>query len=173
MQSDSQALVNIQIHSSQHSSSVVCKIDTGAEGNVIPVKTYKKLCPNSPCNSHGAPLDLTASSTTLTAFGGNRVKHHGTCTLTLSHNGFTKLCQFYVVDSEGPTILGLPTCRKMKLVSLTCSLTTQPENPEPRKLTGDSDAKSAILHEYSDCFKGVGCFPGEFHITLDPNAVPV
>jgi hypothetical protein len=30
-----------------------------------------------------------------------------------------------------------------------------------------------LLNEYPDCFNGIGCFDGEFHITLDPDVPPV
>ena len=36
-----------------------------------------------------------------------------------------------------------------------------------------SDAKEALLHEYADCFSGIGWFQGEFHIKLDPAVSPV
>ena len=62
------------------------------------------------------------------------------------------------MNTNGPTILGLPTCRDMKLVTLNCSLTTT-----------SVDAKKDLLCQYKDCFEGIGCFRGEFHITLDGN----
>ena len=35
------------------------KIDTGAEGNVVPVELYKRLCPQSSYSPEGAPLGRT------------------------------------------------------------------------------------------------------------------
>ena len=64
----------------------------------------------------------------------------------------------------------------MKLVTLNYSLTTATSpgatKPTP-KPSCDADAKKELLIQYEDCFKGVGCFPGEFHITLDPTVPPV
>jgi hypothetical protein len=37
----------------------------------------------------------------------------------------------------------------------------------------DLKAKKDILYEYGDVFNGIGCFNGEFHITLDPSVPPV
>ena len=37
----------------------------------------------------------------------------------------------------------------------------------------NKDPKSALLRNYPDCFNGIGCFSGDFHITLDPNLRPV
>ena len=162
--------------SGQSTMPLLCKIDTGAEGNVIPVNTYKQLYPQSAYSPDGAPLGLCPSNTTITAFGGHTIQHCGTCKLNLSHNGHSKPYPFHVVNTTGPTILGLPTCRDMKLVTLNYSLTTATSpgatKPTP-KPSCDADAKKELLIQYEDCFKGVGCFPGKFHFTLDPTVPPV
>jgi len=41
------------------------------------------------------------------------------------------------------------------------------------KSQGNADAKSELLCQYQDCFQGIGCFQGEFHITLDPTVPTV
>ena len=147
---------------------LLCKIDTGAEGNVIPVNTYKQLHPQSVRGPDGTPSGLTPSDTTITAFGGHTIQHYGTCELRLSHGGHSKLYSFHVVNTTGPTILGLPTCRDMKLVTLNYSFTTSTMGP-----LGNTSAKKELLCQYKDCFEGIGCFKGEFHITLDPEVPPV
>ena len=40
---NTQALVDIQVDSGQTTRNIVCKIDTGAEGNVIPLDLYTQL----------------------------------------------------------------------------------------------------------------------------------
>ena len=64
---------------------LLCKVDTGAEGNVIFLGTYKSLFPNASCDPGGIPTILTPSSTIITAFGGHIVGHHGTCVLKLDY----------------------------------------------------------------------------------------
>ena len=160
--------------SGQVTEPLLCKIDMGAEGNIIPVDTFKPLCPRSSYSSDGTPLGPTPSSTTIYAFGGHITPHFGTCELILSHHGHSKSCVFHVVNTEGPTTLGLPTCSDMKLVTLNYGIaTTQTRavpTPDPQ---GNTDAKSEILCQHQDCFQGIGCFQGEFHITLDPTVPPV
>ena len=170
---DTQAVLRIQVESGQCTTSLPCKIDTGAEGNVIPVNTFKQLCPQSAFDPDGAPLGLTPSATTITAFGGQTIQHYGTCSLTLSHNGYSNTYPFHVVNTTGPTILGLPTCRDMNLVTLNYSITTEQDKTSTQKPVGDPAAKTEILQQYQDCFNGIGCFKGEFHITLDPTVPPV
>ena len=50
-----QAMVRVQENTGQHSVPLVCKVDTGAEGNVIPVSISKELCLDSSRDSSGAP----------------------------------------------------------------------------------------------------------------------
>ena len=51
-----QALVDIQVDSGQATRNMTCKIDTGAEGNVIPLDLYTALYPHSLYNSSGHSL---------------------------------------------------------------------------------------------------------------------
>ena len=173
-ENDTQALLQLQVDSGHVTAPLLCKIDTGTEGNVIPVDIYKRLCPKSSYSPEGTPLGLTPSSTTITAFGGHTIPHYGICELTLSHHGHSKPCAFHVVNTVGPTILSFPTCRDMKLVSLNYGITTtQTEKAPTPNPQGSPDAKSKLLCQYQDCFQGIGCFQGEFHITLDPTVPPV
>ena len=91
-----------------------------------------------------------------------------------SHHDLSKTYAFHVVNTAGPTILGLPTCRDMKFVTLNYGIaTTQTEEAPMPKTQGSPDAKSELLCQYQDCFQGIGCFQREFHITLDPTVPPV
>ncbi|CAB3987576.1 Hypothetical predicted protein, partial [Paramuricea clavata] len=62
------------------------------------------------------------------------------------------------------------TLNDMKLVTLNDSITSQhvlksaPFNPS------QGDMKETLLRDYADCQSGIGCFEGEFHITLDPSS---
>ena len=120
------------------------------------------------------PIGLTPSNTTNTAFGGHTISHYGICELTLSHHGHNKSYAFHVVNTVGPTILGLPTCRDMKLVTLNHGIsTTQAETASMPNPQDNVNARSELLCQYQDCFQGIGCFQVEFHITLDPTVPPV
>lgn len=150
---DTQALLQLQVDSVQVTAPLLCKIDTGAEGNVIPVDTFKHLCPQSSYSSDGTPLGLTLSITTITAFGDHTIPHYGTCEVILSYHGHPKSCAFHVVNTVGPTILGLPTCRDMKLVTLNYGIATRQTRAAPMPSPqGSADPKSELLCQYQDCF---------------------
>ena len=84
--SNTQAVVEVQVSSLQGVTPLWCKVDTGAEGNVIPVETYKKLYPKLSHNAKSIPLNLTPSNTVITAYGGTSVSHFGTCPMGNSLN---------------------------------------------------------------------------------------
>ena len=90
----------------------------------------------------------------------------------------------HVVKSNGPTVIGLPTCRALKLVTLNYAMTIGPIAGRDTDTTaalptyitrpkGDETAKARILNEYAYVFDGIGCFEGEYHITLDSTVPPV
>ncbi len=64
--SHTEALVQPPICSSSHCAMITCKLDTGAEGNVMPIETYRKLVSNKSI--------LSPSSTSITAYGGHEIK---------------------------------------------------------------------------------------------------
>ena len=105
---DTQAFLEVEVEADQRKKPLLCKVDTGAEGNVISLNSCKSLFPSSPCNPNGIPVNLASSSTTIVAFGGHPVDHYGICHLKLAHGSSCKSYLFHVVDADGPTILGLP-----------------------------------------------------------------
>ena len=110
---------------------LLCKVDNGAEGNVIPLSTYNSLFPNASCKPGGIPTSFTLSSTIITAFGGHAVGHHGTCVLKLEYGGSCRSYPFHVVDADGPTILGLPTCTNLNMVTMNFSITNHERASKP------------------------------------------
>ena len=80
------------------------------------------------------------------------------------HETTTHEEEFFVADTPGPVILGLPSCRKLNLVTLNCAVS---EHPPPL------NSKEDLQRLYPDCFKGIGKFRETFHITLDPAVTPV
>jgi hypothetical protein len=67
---------------------------------------------------------------------------------------------FYIVNTQAPPVLGLKACLDLDLIKLVLSVNAL------------KDDKS-ILKDYADVFDGIGLFPGECTIHLQPNATPV
>jgi len=73
-----QALVNLLVASNHKKLNLTCKLDTGAEGNIIPLATYKLIAPDSDFDRNGVPCHLQPSSTRITAYGGTNILQYGT-----------------------------------------------------------------------------------------------
>ena len=98
---------------------------------------------------------------------------------------------WYIADTPGPALLGLPACKKLAVVQVNCAVkTTQPN----RSLTGTAPTQAArtakppkartlkskcinstddLMRDFPDRFTRIGKFPGEYKIKLHPDAHPV
>ena len=147
--------LELQVNIGEQAIPIHCKVDTDAEGNVIPVNTYKQLFPSAPCDSVGTPLGLKPSTAAVTAFGGHNIPHFGTCMLNLTYNGRSNSYPFHVVNSGGPTILELPTCIDMNLVTLNYTITHNGSTPMAGITSapaGNPEAKRLLIQQHTDCF---------------------
>ena len=115
-------------------------------------------------------------------YGGHTVTHYGTRMLQVIHRNESVMSTFHVVKQNGPrpTIIGLPTCRALKLVTLKYAMNIGPTAERDTDTTAavhthttrpkeDETAKTHILNEYADVFDGIGCFEGEYHINTRLN----
>ena len=99
--------------------------------------------------------------------------------------------KWYVADTPGPAILGLPACESLQVITLNCAVhithivsvtlgnKEQPKAPlipmgnaEKQQTfslpnpSGKILTKKQLIEEYPDCFKGIGRFPGTHKIHL-------
>ena len=76
--------------------------------------------------------------------------------------------EFFVADTEGPAILGLPNSRQLRLVTLHCAI------EKTISQQADSIGSTQVLKQtYPDRFDTLGNFPGMYHIVTDPDVQPV
>ena len=52
-------------------------------------------------------------------------------------------------------------------------MASKPSTPPRPICDPDPVAKEQVLKQFKDYFEGVGCFQGEYHITVDPAVPPV
>ena len=117
--------------------------------------------------TQGFPIrsSLIASSTRLTAYNGTSIQQFGKLMIPCSYHGQHRDTEFYVSDSTGPAILGLPSCRALHLIEMNCEVTRK----QHTRIASTSDLVSA----YPDRFAGIGNFKGSFHITVDRTVTPI
>ena len=74
---------------------------------------------------------------------------------------------FYVTETKGPVLAGLPTCRALGLVSLHFPVQIAKKSSSAHVQDG-INLRNTILRQYIDMFHGIGCFQGTHHISVDP-----
>ena len=92
---------------------------------------------------------------------------------------------FYVADTPGPAILGLPSCSRLRIVNLNCSVqlrkhgqpiktcTEREKVKQDMKNLKSINSKDDLIKAYPDQFERIGKFPGTYHIYLKVDAKPV
>jgi len=180
-----------------------CKVDTGAQSNVLPIRLLRIIAPEKfDDKGNPKPEALKKNEAVLSAYGGSVIKQLGTINIPCKYNEKKINCIFYVTDTLGPAILGLKACTALKLVTLHCTLTTNQLDQAdltssfnaPAQISGTSKksssyigshvpmeerpsitSKQELMEMYPECFNGtVGCFDDyTYHITLDPEVSPV
>ena len=127
------------------------KLDTGAATNVMPLGTFSKIIPKP---------QIKSSNTVFRAFIGQLVTHLGNCQLESSVNGGNKQCEFYIVNSESPPVLGLSMCENFGLIT--------------RGVKGvEADTTESINSTYKHVCNRLGCFEDPYHIVVEQNTVPM
>ena len=87
------------------------------------------------------------------------MKACGKATIVCEHKHKFTVVEFEVVKQDVPNVLGLKTCKEMKLVQRIDSVTMKTGN---------------LLDDYKDVFTGLGCITSAtHHIKIDPNHKPV
>ena len=159
------ATLNVSLDNTNRPTTLRAKVDTGAQGNILPLRVFCQMFPQrvGP-NGYPKPKSVKPSSTTLTAYSGSKIKQCGTSHIPCSYDGKSQLADFHITDCPGTAIIGLPTATALQLVTLKCAVQEKPASIRD---------KDDLMKQYPKCFDGIGKFPGKYHITVDPNVVPV
>lgn len=156
----------------QHS--LRAKLDTGSGGNTLPIRTIDQMYPQRQWEQL-----LEPTGDTLTAYNGQKLKVLGTIDIPCKYHGNTWYTEeFFVVDVPGPAIIGLPTCKKMNLVTVNVkknqtSLThTQIDGVESNMLRQTISSVDQLKALYPDQFDRIGNFKMKATLHLQPDATP-
>jgi hypothetical protein len=107
------------------------KLDTGAECNVLSLKTY---------NSLGITEKLSKSTCKLLAYSGHQMSPLGQNQLTCEYKGQKHIIQFQIVERDPPAILGRSTCQSLGLI---------------KRIHEVSVENDDIMKNYEDLFSGL------------------
>ena len=128
--------------------SILFKVDTGAQCNVLSEGVHSKLSKKSP---------IVPMKTKLTTYGGTHVPLKGKCRLDVCCGTNKISAEFYIAQIKGAKpLLGLKSCRDLQVITV-------------NELLSSNDQ---LAEEYKDVFTGLGLVDGEYHITLEENVQP-
>ena len=140
------------------------KVDTGAQGNILPLRVYKKMYPDD-IGKDGLPMSTSPNLETLTAYNGTTIRQYGTITIPCRFEESTwRNTTFYIADTPGPIIFGLPTCESLGLVQMNCAIETLPAHV---------DNFNKLKAMYPDRFEGIGKFTKIHKLVMNDNHKPV
>lgn len=150
-----------------HSHTLRLKIDTGASGNTLPLRTFRQMYGDSP---EQLKLLRSAKHVNLTAYGGSKIPCLGYLVINtrFSDSGWIPSI-FYVVDVPGPAIVGLRTSTDLKLVTIHATDCIPTDSIQTCKAITDVEQLKAA---YPDQFDRIGNFSGKAQLHLKTDAQP-
>ena len=143
--------------------------------------------------THDKPTRLCLCETRITAYNRSNILQFGALDTAIEWTPKGHQCskclqtRWYVADSPGPAILGIPSSSNLGIVQLnyTVTLTSRCDTSSPPKkptiecakdrcdLTSPLNSSKDLIKAYPDWFEGIGQFHGTYHITLQDDAKPV
>lgn len=103
---------------------IMCKIDTGAEMNVLSVQDLEKVVKDP------RQRQLSPPHCKITTSGGYNRDNVGSCQLNTHQKGGVREVTFKVTKVLSPPMLGCKTCSDLKLVKFNCNLAKKLESKE-------------------------------------------
>ena len=147
------------------------KVDTGAQGNTLPMSTFRRMYPDM-LNPEGYPvraIQIAAGHTRLTAYNGTQITCYGAINIPCNHGSseWTNT-KFYIVDVQGPGIIGLSSSEQLKLITLHCAI----NKTSGIKKASPIDSVDDLRRAYPGHFDKIGCMPGVVKLVVDRNVPP-
>ena len=158
---------------------MLCKIDTGAQGNVLPLRTFKKMYPEHADTPGNCTLLQKRPYVKLNAYNGTDILQHGIIKFMLRHKSTEKQwkeAEFYVAETPGPIIVGKNTSVQLGVITVNCisEMTWKiTETNSPSVAQKPIHNTEELVNLYPDRFTGIGKFKDKYHIDLRPNVKPV
>lgn len=137
-----------------NSTNVSLKIDTGSDINSLPKSLYDQI----------SEQPLMSSKARLIGYFGQKQRPCGKAILEVEYKNKLYSVEFQVVDAQVVPVLGLTTSTELGLIKRLYTL----------NIEKSADGKpEAILDEFKDVFKGLGCLDYEYDIKVDETISPV
>lgn len=160
------AYINIKLPNRNGTHRLRIKVDTGAQGNTLPISTFRRMFPEK-LTTDGCPkLKKQSKDKKLIAYNGTPIKCYGNISIPCNYQtpDWHK-STFYIVDVNGPAILGLPSLEILKMVTLHCTVKEQ-------NIVKPINKIEDLVQIYPDQFDKIGSMPGHVRLTTSKNVQP-
>ena len=143
---------------------ICMKIDTGADSNILPLRKFKKIFPDT---SMVNLAKTVRPNTILETAKGDEIKQLGHCKINVCFADNRILCHFFVVPNYCHCILGLPDSERLKILTIHTEVVSdviQPQSLDAMYTIDDTTVaesnslKNQILSDarYKVLFSGIG-----------------
>ena len=115
-----------------------------------------------------------AQQVRLTAYNGTNIPCYGItdAPCKFKDSGWENT-KFYIVDVPGPAIIGLPSYKSLKVVTMHRSINpTQPADKTQASRPRPINTVNNLADKYPGYFDRIGKFPGKVKLVTDPDAPP-
>ena len=153
---------------SGNKSKQVFKVDTGADGNLMPITMFMKLYPKISLETLAKTID---KGIILFAYNNTPIKQYGTCSIKVSFKEKQQICKFYMVE-HNTVILGVSDSEKLGLVKVNFDVIQSKTVKLVHNVSMSEVFKHQMESEYPELFQGIGCMDGEISIKLKEGAIP-
>ena len=105
----------LDLHAGNNKTTILYKVDTGSDGNIMPWYIFKKFFPRV------TEAELTKSiknHITLKMYNRTVITQLGMCTVIINHKDNKKKCEFFVVPRNGHTLLGMPDTAALNIINV-------------------------------------------------------
>ena len=125
----------------QNSISVPYKIDTGSNGNIMPLHIFKKLFPGV---TNVWLVETINKHILLKHYNKRPITQLGTCKVTIEHKNNRKKSQFFVVPGNGQALLGMLDTEALQInnININSIDTEDAGNSEQNINTGTTQASN-------------------------------
>ena len=147
------------------------KIDTGAQGNTLPVSTFRRMFPEK-LDVDGFPsMKKQFINKKLIAYNGTPIKCFGNIKILCQYNESDwHVSTFYMVNVQAPAVLGLPSLEQLKLITLHCTVKKEDafQTPAAARINATKD----LMQMYPDQFGKIGSMLGAVRLSVNKNIHP-
>ena len=176
----SSIMVKLEMQAGKTALEIPYKIDTGNEGNIMPLYIFQKLFANI---NKDQLKRLVKGNIKLKMYNGMHITQLGTCAVQIKFKNIKKRCMFFVVPGNRQALLGMPDTVVLSLIKLnidsiqvlTAECKTNKEQETHTSLeactntntTRDEDCKNNnVSVDNKQDTNGHNC-PGNKHVTIN------